>query len=168
MKTTGEKHPMKLLKLALGTVGASITIVMLSAQIAAAVPYNPSTCSQFRNSSTSCFMDYDGAMRGYCEVCREGASCFMALDGTERAACEAYREDNSCFMALDGTERAACEAYREDNSCFMAFNGSDRGWCKVLKESASCDQALSGVDRENCERGFFPLRHREWLFFWGN
>ncbi len=134
-------------KRTLGTIATLIVTLLSIPLIASAVPHNPSTCSQFRNSSNSCFMDYDGSIRGYCEVCREGASC---------------------FMGLEGTEQAACEAYREDESCFMAFDGSDRGWCKVLKESASCDQALEGIDRDNCERGFFPLRHREWIFFWRN
>jgi hypothetical protein len=102
-----------------------------------------STCSDMKNSSQSCFMEYNGIMEKRCEVCREGKSCFMALDGVEEKMCEAYVENKSCFMALDD---------------------ADRGWCEVLKEGKSCFMALDGEQRNLCEQGMFPVAH----VFWAN
>ncbi|WP_157684699.1 hypothetical protein [Bdellovibrio bacteriovorus] len=101
------------------------------------------TCSDDRNQSGSCFIQYNGVERGRCEVCREGKSCFMALDGRERELCEAYAGGKSCFMATN--------------------NSVDRGWCEHLKEGKSCFMALNGEERERCERGHTPRSHAYWV-----
>lgn len=109
------------------------------------------------------------ARRGFEGVCRHfddrasNRSCFMEFDGQERAFCQVCTEGKSCFMAFDGRTRAFCEAYKENRSCFMAFDGEDRGWCEVLKEGKSCFMALDGRAREACDRGFVPREHRFWI-----
>ncbi len=99
------------------------------------------SCRDLAGSNRSCFLEFDGPMRGRCEVCREGQSCFLALNGRDRDLCQAYVEDKSCFLALNGTDRAWCEVLKEGKSCFFAFNGSER---------------------EDCERGYSPWSHEFW------
>src|SRR5438128_574056 len=75
------------------------------------------TCNSMRAPKTSCFMDYNGPMRGKCQVCVEHESCFMSLNGPDQGLCQAYRENASCFMALNGTDRAWCEVLKEGKAC---------------------------------------------------
>lgn len=102
------------------------------------------TCSEDRNQSGSCFIQYDGPARGRCQVCRENKSCFIALDGRDRELCQAYVEGRSCFIATN--------------------NSTDRGWCEHLKEGKSCFMALDGAEREKCENGRIPHSHAYWIY----
>jgi len=102
------------------------------------------SCSSFKNSQRSCFMDFDGKLRQLCEVCRENRSCFLTFD--------------------NATDRGLCEAYHEGRSCFMAINDArNRGWCEHIKEGKSCFMALDEPDRDACERGLIPNEHAFWI-----
>jgi hypothetical protein len=104
---------------------------------------NPSTCSGFKASSGSCFLEYKGLREQRCEVCREHKSCFLTLSGLELGLCDAYVGGKSCFLALQG---------------------SDESWCEVIKEGKSCFLAFNGTDRDRCDQGDFPSEH----LFWAN
>ena len=117
-------------------------LLLIISSVEARPYYN---CSSFKNSSRSCFMEFNNlGQRGRCSVCRENRSCFMGLNNQR--------------------DRNFCKAYIEGRSCFMAMNNSnDRGWCQVIKEGKSCFMALNGKERERCEEGFRPPRlHRFW------
>lgn len=105
-----------------------------------------SKCSDFKTETQTCFISYEGEMRGQCEVCHE---------------------DRSCFISLEGKARSLCEAYKENKSCFVAFNNAvDRSWCEHFRDKKPCDEAFSlsfKAERGRCARGEIPRDHYFWL-----
>ncbi len=86
------------------------------------------SCSEFKDRSCNGVYGDD---KKFCQLCKNEKSCFMDFSGLEKDFCEAYWDDRPCMIAFDSKiDRGWCENIKENKNCFMAFDGDARKACE--------------------------------------